>query len=130
MRSIALSLTMTLTLLAFTLTACSKEEAPAPAAKTKPAAIQAAEQAAALAEINNGQKVYTSSCASCHDTGVMGAPKFGDKTAWSGHMHDGLEHMVKRAINGVGKMPPKGGNMRLSDAEVKSAVEYIVEQSK
>ncbi len=129
MQSLTLSLTLIFTL-ALTLTACSKEETPPPAAKAKPPAIQAAEQAAAVADMNNGRKVYESTCAACHDSGVMGAPKLGDKAAWASHMHDGIDHMVKEAIEGDGKMPPKGGNMLLSDAEVRAAVEYIVEQNK
>ena len=39
-------------------------------------------------------------------------------------------YCTQNAIKGVGKMPPKGGNMQLSDDEVKAAVEYMVEKSK
>jgi len=77
-----------------------------------------------------GKRVYEQTCAACHATGVAGAPKIGDKDAWSGHIHHGLDHMVESAINGKGAMPARGGNASLSDDEVKAAVGYIVEQSR
>lgn len=77
-----------------------------------------------------GQAVYTKSCASCHASGVMGAPKVGDKDAWSSLIEEGLEVLTHNAINGEGKMPPKGGNMQLTDEEVKAAVAYMMETSK
>jgi cytochrome c5 len=111
------------------ITACSKEEVPV-APKAKPTAIQAAKAAAALANINSGQKVYQINCAACHATGLLGAPKLGDKKEWASHLHNGLKHLVQKAINGVGSMPAKGGNMKLSDHEIKLAVEYMIEQSR
>ena len=125
MRSIALTLTLTLFTL---LTACSKEDA-SPTTAQKPPAIQAAEKAAAIADMSTAEKTYQSSCAACHDTGVMHAPKIGDKAAWAGHIEHGIEHMTSNAISGIGKMPPKGGNMKLSDAEVKAVVAFMMEQS-
>ena len=40
---------------------------------------------------------------------------------------NGLDSVVTNAINGIGMMPPKGGNASLSDAEVRAAVEYMME---
>ena len=77
-----------------------------------------------------GKDVYTKSCAACHASGVMGAPKVGDKAAWVDLFAEGEAVMTKNAIKGVGKMPAKGGNMKLTDAEVKAAVVYMMEQSK
>jgi cytochrome c5 len=37
--------------------------------------------------------------------------------------------MVSNAINGIGVMPPKGGQNQLSDEEVASAVDYLVKQA-
>ena len=127
MKLFALILTAFFTL-TFIVTACSKEEKPA-APAAKPAAIQAAEKAAAAANLNAGQRIYRDSCASCHDTGLLGAPKLGDKTDWADHMHYGLDHLVQKAITGVGNMPARGGNAKLMDHEIKAAVEYIVKQS-
>ena len=77
-----------------------------------------------------GQSVYAKSCAACHDSGVMGAPKVGDKNAWAPLIAEGVEVLSQNATKGIGKMPPKGGNMQLSDDEVQAAVEYMVEKSK
>ena len=77
-----------------------------------------------------GQSVYTKSCGVCHDSGVMAAPKIGDKAVWAPLTAEGLEVLNKNAIQGTGKMPPKGGNMKLSDDEVKAAVTYMLDKSK
>jgi len=78
----------------------------------------------------NGQAVYTKSCASCHKMGIIGAPKTGDKEAWVPLISGGTEPLVQAVIKGKGNMPAKGGNSSLTDAEVKAAVEYMMEQSK
>jgi len=77
-----------------------------------------------------GKVIYEQTCAACHATGLVGAPKMGDKEVWSIHIHHGLEHMTESVINGKGAMPAKGGNASLSDDEVKAAVSYIFEQSR
>ena len=77
-----------------------------------------------------GQSVYTKSCAACHASGVMGAPKVGDKVAWSPLITEGVDTLTHNSIKGKGKMPPKGGNMKLTDEEVKAAVAYMMEMSK
>ena len=77
-----------------------------------------------------GKMVYEQSCAACHTTGLVGAPKIGDKEIWSAHINHGLDHMTESVINGKGAMPAKGGNASLSDDEVKAAVIYIFDQSR
>ena len=74
----------------------------------------------------DGRKVYESTCMACHGTGVANAPKFGDKKAWAMHLMHGTEHVYENALKGKGAMPPKGGNLTLSDAEVKAAVDYML----
>lgn len=88
------------------------------------------EEAAPAADLSIGGKIYRANCAACHDAGVAGAPKTGDKAAWSEHIAHGLDHMTHNAIHGIGTMPPKGGNPNLSDEEIRAAVEYMVEQSR
>src|SRR3546814_7862247 len=61
------------------------KEAPkaAETAAAAPAAEKAAPAAAEGGAVNAvGEKLYKSVCFACHDTGVAGAPKFGDKDAW------------------------------------------------
>jgi cytochrome c5 len=38
---------------------------------------------AAAAAAATGEEVYQRTCAACHASGTAGAPKFGDKQAWS-----------------------------------------------
>ena len=87
-----------------------------------------------LADASKGQGVYMNFCASCHDSGIAGAPKVGDKPAWEQRSEKGVDALVKNAITGYqgssGYMPAKGGNSALTDEEVSNAVLYMLEQSK
>ena len=96
--------------------------APAPAAAAPAAATTASADQA-------GEAVYNKACVACHAAGVAGAPKLGDKAAWEPRLAQGMDTLLNSSIKGKGAMPPKGGNMSLSDAEVKSAVEYMLEKS-
>ena len=90
--------------------------------------------AAVASPVRNGQQVYQASCVACHDAGIAGAPKNGDKGQWAKRIGKGVNTLYLSAINGfqssAGAMPAKGGNPALSDAEVKAAVDYMVAQSK
>src|SRR5260221_10631835 len=90
--------------------------------------------AAAPPPSRNGQQVYQTTCVACHDAGIAGAPKLGDRSQWAKHVAKGLDTLYASALNGVqgttGAMPPKGGNPALSNAEVKAAVDYMVARSK
>ena len=81
-----------------------------------------------------GKAVYDVSCTNCHKMGIMGAPKLGDKAAWAPRIAQGMDILVSKSIKGFqgkkGMMMPKGGNPKLTDAEVGNAVAYIVQQSK
>lgn len=57
---------------------------------------------------------------------MANAPKLGDKAAWAPLIAEGLDSMVTIAINGKGAMPPRGGS-QASDAEIKAAVEYMLQ---
>ena len=80
--------------------------------------------------ISKGEKLYDASCKLCHATDTMGAPKVGDASAWSAVVEKGMDTVLVNAINGTGGMPPKGGNMDLSDADMKEIVDYMVGASK
>jgi cytochrome c5 len=98
------------------------------AARIKPVAdvaIRAGGGGAAPAGAKSGEEVYQSVCTVCHQAGVAGAPKFGDKSAWADRIKQGRDTLVKAAIGGIRGMPPKGGNPALSDAEVERAVVYM-----
>lgn len=74
----------------------------------------------------SGDAVYNASCAGCHGTGAAGAPKLGDKGAWSPRIAKGKATLYKHAIGGFNAMPPKGMCMTCSDAEIKAAVDYMI----
>ncbi len=73
-------------------------------------------------------KLYRSACAACHDIGAAGAPRLGDGAAWSARLAQGKAALYQSALNGKGAMPPKGGRLDLSDAQVQSIVDYMVSQ--
>ena len=81
----------------------------------------------------SGKSVYDKACMACHSMGVAGAPKTGDVSGWTARIAQGMATLNDHAINGYqganGIMPAKGGNMSLSDDEVKNAVAYMVESS-
>ena len=112
---------------ATTAAATAAAAAPGPSAAPAPAAAPAA--APAIASADNGKKAYDSACIACHGAGIAGAPKFGDKAAWSARLGQGANVMYEHALKGfqgkTGFMPPKGGST-LPDAEVKAAVDYMV----
>src|SRR5207302_1675080 len=84
----------------------------------------------AAAGSRTGEQVYKAVCTNCHQTGVAGAPKLGDKAAWAPHLMHGTAGLLQSALKGKGAMPPKGGNPSLSDDDVRAAVEFMVSQSK
>ena len=82
-----------------------------------PASVWAAEK--------NGADVYATACAACHASGAMGAPKFGDASAWKKRIATGLTSLVRSALTGKGAMPAKAGRDDLSDIEVARAVVHM-----
>ena len=101
--------------------------APAPVAVAVVATTPpgAAVPAAAAGDTAKGKSVYNTACMACHAAGVAGAPKAGDKTAWAPRLKTGKDALYASALKGKGAMPPKGGNMALPDADVKTAVDYL-----
>ncbi len=75
------------------------------------------------------EQVYNTACAACHASGAAGAPKLGDKAAWEPRLAQGLDALVMSSLKGKGSMPPKGGTTSLSDADVKSAGEYMLQKT-
>lgn len=109
------------------------EEKPAEATAAPAAEVKAAEPvavaAAPVAAGKSGEEVYKAVCAMCHATGLMNAPKFGDKAQWEPRIKQGYDTLVTHANKGIRTMPAKGGNPSLSDAEVAGAVKYMANAS-
>lgn len=78
----------------------------------------------------DGRAIYKQVCFTCHDAGIAGAPKLGDKAAWAARIATGMDALYATSINGKGAMPPKGGRMDMSDDDIKAAVDYMVAESK
>jgi len=92
--------------------------------------VPAAAQAASAQERERGGKeVVETVCAVCHSTGVNGAPKIGDRTAWAKLTSQSLTSLTGVALKGIRKMPPHGGNPDLTDTEIERAITYMVNQS-
>jgi cytochrome c len=80
--------------------------------------------------VKPGQQAYENSCSACHGNAAIGAPVVGDKSAWKEVMNKGLDKVYHNGINGINSMPPKGGNMDLSDEEMKTIINYMINSSK
>jgi cytochrome c5 len=85
-----------------------------------------AETALAAATERTGQQVVDAVCSKCHATGEYGSPKIGDRAAWIQRLKLGLQPVYQSALKGHSGMPARGGMADLSDAEVKRAVEYMM----
>jgi cytochrome c5 len=99
--------------------------APAGTVITDPEALlKVSAPAAAAREPMTAEQVLARTCNACHLTGVLDAPKNGDKAAWDKRLAatGGMAGLVKSAIAGKGAMPPKGGDPSLSEDEIKAAV--------
>ena len=106
------------------LVACqsAQDDVSAPAADSPPAP---AVEAAAL----TGKEAYDLVCAGCHEDGVDGAPKTGDRDAWAGRSWLWEAVLFEHAKEGYMEMPAKGGNDALDDATVEKAAEYMLSRT-
>jgi cytochrome c5 len=85
--------------------------------------------AAAVTEEFSAEGSYNTSCAACHSSGVMGAPKLGAPGDWTARLSAGKSAVYANAINGKGGMPARGGSS-LDDDQVKAVVDYMLANSK
>src|SRR6188474_1567323 len=77
----------------------------------------------------SGKEVVEAVCAGCHAKGVNGAPRIGDKKAWSKRASQGLTSLTNNALKGIRGMPSHGGKLDLTDLEIGRAVTYMVNKS-
>lgn len=79
-----------------------------------------------------GRSVWMGTCRACHLMGAAGAPAVTDYPNWEPRIAKGLQTLFKSPIHGIKgedgkyKMPPRGGNERLTDRQIEAAVEYMV----
>jgi cytochrome c5 len=74
----------------------------------------------------SGMQVVGEHCALCHEPGFDGAPRIGDYAAWLPRTVLGINPMVRATVRGHGGMPPRGGKASLTDAELRSAIIYMI----
>ena len=91
-----------------------------------PASVAAPAATAAAGTERTGEQVVGAACGKCHQTGEGGAPKIGDRTAWIQREKRGLTALHQSALRGHSGMPARGGMAELNDAEVKRAVEFMM----
>lgn len=77
--------------------------------------------------VRSAKEIVEGTCAACHSTGAMGAPKIGAKSAWVSR--GSVNAMVKTAVKGKGMMPARGGDASLTDADIKKAIQYMLKKS-
>ena len=75
----------------------------------------------------SGEEIYNSKCAGCHNSGIMGAPKYAALADWSSRIDLGLDKLTASAIAGKGGMPARGTCMDCTDNEIKVTVQYMLD---
>ena len=73
-----------------------------------------------------GKQAYDQVCAECHEEGLDGAPRTGDREAWAGRSWLWEAVLFEHAKDGYLSMPAKGGEESLDDAIVEMAAEYML----
>jgi len=78
-----------------------------------------------------GEEIYKARCGLCHDGGAAAAPRINDPAAWTSRLAQGKESVYQIALKGKPDtaMLPKGGFPELSDADVRTAVDYMLTQA-
>ena len=90
-----------------------------------------AEEAAAIAapavelSADAGKVLYEKQCKTCHEPGLVGAPKYGNKEAWAPHIAKDKATLYEHSAKGFNKMPPQAVN-GVTEAEVHAAVDYML----
>jgi cytochrome c5 len=83
-------------------------------------------------QLAKGRAVWMGTCRNCHLLGISGAPAVTDADAWSSRIAKGNRALYQSAILGIRdedgryRMPPRGGNPRLQDVQVRQAVDYML----
>jgi cytochrome c5 len=95
----------------------------------EPAAPAIAAAKPAPARERTGEQIVQAGCGNCHLTGEGGAPKVGDRAAWSKRISAGIDKVTASAIRGHGGMPARGGFADLTDPEVRSAILYMFDSA-
>ena len=78
----------------------------------------------------DAKQLYEQKCIVCHGAGIAGAPRLGKAGDWAPLLARGKESLYRGALQGTPRgMPPKGGQMDLSDADSRAVVNYMVSRA-
>ena len=77
----------------------------------------------------SGKEIYNGQCSVCHNEGLSGAPKIGDRKAWEPLIAKNIDVLVERTMKSPDH-PANGGCKDCSTSEILAAIKYIVNQSK
>ncbi|TXD97036.1 cytochrome c5 family protein [Psychrobacter frigidicola] len=70
--------------------------------------------------------IYNSSCAACHDSGALNAPKKGDKVAWDTlKQKKGMPVLLNSVKSGMIQMPAGGLCEDCNDDSYRKLIEYM-----
>ena len=71
-------------------------------------------------------KIYQESCAACHDSGALNAPKKGDTATWQTLKDNkGMPALVKAVKGGMIQMPAGGLCEACSDDDYRQLINYM-----
>ena len=73
----------------------------------------------------SGEQVYNKYCTACHTSGVMGAPKINNAADWEDRLAQGMDTVLKHAVEGFNAMPPMGTCSDCSEEEIQAAIDYM-----
>ena len=103
-------------------------ECPSEAVASMGVAPTVAELTVAAAGGANVESNFNKSCATCHNAGIAGAPKFGDAAAWAPRVDKGMDVLYASTINGLPPaMPQKGMCFSCTDDDLRALVDYMVD---
>lgn len=105
------------------LTGCGQKDAGQPALTDPETVTSVSPRSADPA----GQQAYNKYCASCHEEGLDGAPRTGDRDAWDGRSPLWEAVLFEHARCGYEDMPAQGGCTTLDELTVTKAAEYMLE---
>lgn len=79
--------------------------------------------------LEDGQRIYAQNCSVCHATGFRNAPRPGDVAAFTPIAKEGFLNTFINVATGRNGHPVRGACPSCSDAEIKAAVIYMMQQS-
>ena len=72
------------------------------------------------------ETIYTKYCSTCHQSGVLNAPKVGDKNDWNKRLEKGFDKLLLNALHGYNNMPAMGTCYKCTEDDIKASIEYML----